>query len=244
MGSLDSLHIDDDKVIWRYVDFVKFASILNSQSFFHSRMDFLGDPFEGSVTNNDMDEKRRQWIEMSMDGGAPAGVYEHHDMAMSRDPRTEVYVSCWHESRHENVAMWKIYSDEKKGIAIKSTVGKLRTFLPDEGRVRRVKYLDYDNDRVLDYSPVYCKRSSFSYEREVRSAIPHRLDKGSQPAGIDVQVDLESFIDEIVLSPRMPSWVKSLIKDMVSRFGVNIPIRNSRIADEPVFHWYIGGDLE
>ena len=36
--------------IWRYLDFTKFASLIDKQALFFSRADCLGDPFEGSYS--------------------------------------------------------------------------------------------------------------------------------------------------------------------------------------------------
>jgi len=239
--NLEKLNIDDDVIIWRYVDFIKFVSILTSSSFFHSRMDLLGDPFEGSVTSIDMNDRLNEWMEKSMDGGVPPGIYKDDEMARVTDPRTEIYVSCWHQSPHENVAMWKIYSDEQKGIAIRTTVGKLRSYLPKEGRVRRVEYLNYEKDKVLNLSPIYCKRQAFSYEKEIRSVIPYRSKEKTQPFGMNISVDLNSFIDEIILSPQMPVWIKELVRDIIKRIGVDVNVNESSIKNEPIFNWYIGG---
>lgn len=47
---LGYINIPDDPEIriWRYIDFTKFVSILDSNSLYFSRMDLLGDKFEGS----------------------------------------------------------------------------------------------------------------------------------------------------------------------------------------------------
>lgn len=37
-----------DAILWRYMDFVKFISLLETNTLFFARADKLGDPFEGS----------------------------------------------------------------------------------------------------------------------------------------------------------------------------------------------------
>ena len=37
----------DDVVLWRYMDFTKFVSLLEKSALFFPRADKLGDPFEG-----------------------------------------------------------------------------------------------------------------------------------------------------------------------------------------------------
>jgi hypothetical protein len=40
----------DDAVLWRYMDFTKFVSLLETSALFFCRPDQLGDPFEGSIS--------------------------------------------------------------------------------------------------------------------------------------------------------------------------------------------------
>ena len=39
--------LPDDAVLWRYMDFTKFVSLLEKSSLFFARADKLEDPFEG-----------------------------------------------------------------------------------------------------------------------------------------------------------------------------------------------------
>ena len=40
----------DDAVLWRYMDFTKFVSVLDKRALFFSAADKFGDPFEGSIS--------------------------------------------------------------------------------------------------------------------------------------------------------------------------------------------------
>lgn len=40
----------DDAVLWRYMDFTKFVSLLEKSALFFARADKLGDPFEGAFS--------------------------------------------------------------------------------------------------------------------------------------------------------------------------------------------------
>ena len=39
----------DNAVLWRYIDFTKFVSLLDRKALFFVRADKLGDPFEGTL---------------------------------------------------------------------------------------------------------------------------------------------------------------------------------------------------
>ena len=53
--------------IWRYLDFAKFINILDKKSLFFSRVDKLGDPFEGSFPKANV-KKRRNVFTTQIDG--------------------------------------------------------------------------------------------------------------------------------------------------------------------------------
>jgi hypothetical protein len=46
-----------DATIWRYIDFTKLVSILNSRSLFFARADQFDDPFEGSSTQANVEAR-------------------------------------------------------------------------------------------------------------------------------------------------------------------------------------------
>ena len=41
---------DEDAILWRYMTFTKFASLLTKKALFFARADKFGDPFEGSLS--------------------------------------------------------------------------------------------------------------------------------------------------------------------------------------------------
>ena len=41
---------ESDAVLWKYMNFTKFVSLLEKQALFFARADKLGDPFEGSFS--------------------------------------------------------------------------------------------------------------------------------------------------------------------------------------------------
>ena len=237
MRSLDSLNVDDKQIVWRYFDFPKFVHLLESSSLYFSRLDLLGDPFEGSVTTADLTALHDSWESMSESSGTPIGLYSQHHRLREFDPRHQVFVSCWHMSDVESVAMWRLYAGEMKGIALKSSIGKIRGHLPTEGRLRRVKYIDYGIDKTLHLSPAYCKRKAFEYEQEVRAVIPRNITQVL--AGFTLTVDLNSLIEEIRLAPDMPSWMVDLVQTLLARYNVNTRCLPSSLDVAPQFDWEI-----
>lgn len=48
---------EERKKIWRYMDFTKFASMLEKKELFFARADKLGDPFEGSYPKENVQQR-------------------------------------------------------------------------------------------------------------------------------------------------------------------------------------------
>ena len=154
----------DDLMLWRYMDFTKFVSLLDKSALFFARADKLGDPFEG------------YWpisaVEKNLSSSDTATLSYLH-----RLPIPFTLISCWHEGSHESEAMWKLYSSETNGIVIKTDFGSLLDSLQgNPGLILgRVDYIDYND---TDLSPTgdnwlqfLQKRKSFEHEHEVRFII-------------------------------------------------------------------------
>ncbi|MGC9402708.1 DUF2971 domain-containing protein [Vibrio genomosp. F10 str. 9ZC157] len=127
-------------------------------------------------------------------------------------------VHCWYHSESESEAMWKLYSDSGKGIAIKTTVGSLVSALdlcqPKVPlHIGRVKYLDFLSEHL---TPKECvtdgvtapllKRQEYSHENEVRLfSVPQCLTAKNwreyKPTPILVDVDTSTLIEAIYISP-------------------------------------------
>ena len=49
--------------IWRYTDFTKFVDLLERRALFFGRADAMDDPFEGTYTRPNMDERKLRMLE-------------------------------------------------------------------------------------------------------------------------------------------------------------------------------------
>ena len=115
-----------DAVLWRYVDFTKFVSLLDKQARFFARADRLGDHFEGSFSKANV--KLRPVI---YKGEIPDDMLKGLARFRKTLPQFTL-VNCWHESSHESAAMWRLYSRETDGIAIKTNFASLTSSLTCE----------------------------------------------------------------------------------------------------------------
>ena len=135
----------EDAVLWRYMDFTKFVSLLDAQSLFFSRADRLGDPFEGSYSKANIALRPALYqgtiLQFAWETLAP--FYQ----AM----RQFTLINCWHEANHESAAMWRLYSRDNDGIAIRTTFNALTQSFTcnDTIFIGKVNYIDYAADHFL-----------------------------------------------------------------------------------------------
>lgn len=229
-----------DTVIWRYLDLAKFISMLESRSLYFTSIAVLAedDQWEGLFPR----ELKKMWRDLT---GAKS--LEHTRQHVWE----RAFVNCWHMNDHESGAMWKVYSDGSKNIAIRSTFRKLCETLgscAEAVHVGQVEYIDHASHdyeqlvdtsatgKVLNVTPVILwKRPSYSHEREVRAfyytASPA---KGPATRGMPIFVDLALLFDEIRVSPRSEPWFRDLVEQIMKRYGYgSMPVCRSSIDDKP-----------
>ena len=230
-----------DAALWRYMGFSKFLSLLNEKALFFARADKLGDPFEGSSTKPTVETNR------SMYSSRLQKPYEILTDVVKYTRETTL-INCWHECEYESAAMWKLYSDEMDGVAIRTTFENLaQSFTTtEEISIGKVKYLDYDQDKMPEEAQVFpylIKRNHFEHEREVRAInwTSHLKDSSKRASGelYDVgrlfEVDLTVLIQEIVVSPLAGDWQLKLTRSIVNRLGLNVRVIKSSLDKEPAW---------
>ena len=101
-------------------------------------------------------------------------------------------------------------------------------------------------------SPGFSKRKSFEHEREVRGIIQYEKDflknpalvfspdciqqlLDTQPKGLPLDTDLNSFITAIYVSPLSPPRFFDLVKNQADRHGLGDLVQKSKLLGEPVY---------
>src|ERR1700730_17975937 len=127
---------NDGEALWRYVDFAKFAWMLEQKALFFPRVSTFEDKYEGAFPDAQLPYKRTFGPLLGTPEGMPGEAEARHDKQM-RDKakmfRDRTFVSCWHLNEGESAAMWKIYSQHKEGIAIRTTFGDLKRCFTKNG---------------------------------------------------------------------------------------------------------------
>jgi hypothetical protein len=174
---------DENEKVWRYMDFTKFVSLLESSSLYFAGVDEFDDPFEGSYPLQSV-KARNTALEVEL-------AEESHQAKANlsnffRQLPRHIAINCWHLNKQESAAMWKLYVKNNEGIAIQSTYQNLRDCFKDvleEIHLGPVNYIDYslegffNPEHPLNESflrPFVYKRRSFEHEREVRALVRKR----------------------------------------------------------------------
>ena len=184
--------------LWRYVDLWKFLSLLEHESLWFSRLDTLGDPYEGLPTRPLIDDMWKIPNEIpELERLHRAQSASHNTGVFSAGGKT-LSVSCWHVNPVESAAMWSLYAPLGEGIAIRTTLENFRrSFTREEPIVYggMVRYVDFESYRptslnLLDWATL--KRTSFEHEREFRGIVMPST--WPIPPGVGVPADLNTLI--------------------------------------------------
>ncbi|MGD0954016.1 MAG: hypothetical protein ABR985_16770 [Methanotrichaceae archaeon] len=198
---------DKNAKIWRYMDFTQFVSLLDMNTLYFSRLDFLSDPYEGSLPLANINKRNKGFTEEtiklyksifpSFDYDEYMKQYIKRSSWTKQEERKLFFINFWHLNEYESHAMWNQYS-KNGGIAIQSTFDKLCNSLSKIDRtiwIGKVKYIDYRTEAIPEdntLKPLLHKRKSFEHERELR-AIVQPLDPG-----LKIPYDYADAIEEIL----------------------------------------------
>ena len=145
----------------------------------------------------------------------------HNTLLESHDPlqfddlvatqAERIFVNCWHSSSYESAIMWEHHAGKECGVAIKSTVGRLRrSLIIDVMRpiqIKDVVYIDYDTDDPEPrntFELYFFKLKHWEQESEIRAVLSHYLlehspgyDRSKFAHGDDIDIDLDTLIEEV-----------------------------------------------
>jgi hypothetical protein len=209
----------DETEIWRYLDVFKFVDLVLTRELFLCRLDRLGDPREGRLPESVL---------------ATDAFVQENVSTIEATVRECVCVNCWHCREDEVLQMWHEYAACGTGLAIQSTIGRLKAALTSasgEQFIGKVTYLDYKHADCSvngrDLTAALClKDHSFRHEQEVR-VIMITDDDGT--AGTRAKVDLSHLIDKVVVGPYAPGLAKTAMKRLMDRCNLDRPIVSSSL---------------
>jgi len=220
------LNIEDedlDKEIYRVMPIHRMLEILDHKELTLVNPERWDDPFENLLLKN-------------------ASIM-HEGKARDFKPiRDAVYGQCW-TLHKETDAMWRIYSRDKQGVKVKTTIRKLIDSLQlhagDFARkhcfIGKVKYLiqkdlveKLKNINISDTSisevaeSLIYKRKEFQHEKEVRLIYTQK--KGDV---FKFTIDPDNLFDEVIFDPRIGNYLFEAYRDAIQKRGYKHSIRQS-----------------
>ena len=246
-----------EEVIWRYITLDRLVNVLDDKALFMASLGSYSasDPYEGYPPPDVLKIVKDKCPPSMVCSNADSGPQDLSNFRIfaKRLFQSRV-VSCWYQGDDESEAMWKLYGDTGKAVAIRTTVGKLAHALGADfdGKIARVRYISYTHTTQTEYDavmsaydqkailyPIY-KRKSYAHEREVRAYMQikgAKLDDLETFRPHTAPIDCASLIDEIVVSPFCSASYVRAVKAVARQFGFEDRVRQSTLLSdlEPIY---------
>jgi len=212
--------MNSDFKIWKYLDFTKFISLLETNSLYFAKANVLIDRHEGMFTDTKLSAscKNKEF----------------------KKTKNLVYLNCWHINKYESAAMWNVYLKSEEGIAIQSTSKRLeKSFQNKKNKIKlgKIEYVDYREKKICNkdiFYPFFHKRKSFEYEKEFRALI-YKEEEEAEENGIFIPINPKELIEKIYIAPTAEDWIKDLVESLVKKYNINVKITKSNLFDDPIF---------
>lgn len=257
------LSLNTEVRLWRYLDFFKFKSLLETKSLFFCRADKFSDPFEGSLPKKEAEcriktfKDQAFYFQQTFDkDSALKNIIEIQNL--HKRFKRGVVVNCWQINETESDAMWRLYLKDNEGVAIQTTTQKMIKTIKntnEEIGISKVRYLNYENDvwyHAIDYPhtsynfiiPFIHKRIEFKYESELRLFIQiqeaidneNYWDNEKIEKGKLIPIEIDLLIDKIYLPPTIDQKATDKIIGLSKSFGYNFEFVKSKLTCEPFYY--------
>jgi len=241
--------VDQDAVIWRFMDMRKFRDLITTGDLYFCRADrFHNDAREGlppeeylaTLGLNPFDINERQQL--------------MHQIGSDAQSREDFYISCWHLFREETSKMWKDYGDN---VAICSRYRLLKSALATMSDRAYIGLVRYGSKHLIGkrwnvFRLITTKRLSYENEQEVRAFLwivdplaggnrhidadnrIHPLPLTPPPArvlkGHKLRVNLEALLTGVVVSPWASPEALEETDQLIKGKGYSIPVELSALS--------------
>lgn len=158
-------------------------------------------------------------------------------------------ISCWHRASYESDAMWQLYAGQWKGVAIRTTPGRIAEAIrpfrlqPEYGEENvwagNVRYVDLLKERLRAsmLERFWYKHMAFSWEQEFRLGISLRSAEEAGVAvpedGIRVSFDVGLLVEKIFIGPSLGAENRKVVREAVETAGLAERVRVSSMLGSP-----------
>ena len=224
--------LDLDKSIYRIFSYDRFEQLINNKELVLVNPSMWDDPFENFFLN----------VEVDCGNG---------EIATLESLAGSWYGQCWTENRDTD-AMWRIYSPDKDGIRVSTTVRKLFSAIYDNSDskaglkffVGAVEYTDKQDiinflsntsftnismgGQSDNFAELLCiKRNEFKHESEIRILINDVDNSHGSNGCYKIPFDPMAVLDDVCIDPRASNNDFTTLKTDIQNLGVTLPITQS-----------------
>jgi hypothetical protein len=230
----DSTHAA--QMVWRYLSFSRFLWLLQKKQLWLSRTDRLGDPWEIALAGRQLEHviSRHPIASFPSPDVNPETAMERSERIIKMW-RRQTFVNCWSASDHESHALWRIYCRSPEGVALQTTLVKLKESVGDLP-VYRVTYEVPDSIKQTPSRAdlVAKKRPMFAYEQEVRVVRFVDEEGAAESLGQGLAWDPEEIVESIRVHPEADDSFMETVTAAVEHYAPALKGRVARSAmDEP-----------
>jgi hypothetical protein len=254
--------------LWRYLSLDKLVDLLSTSELFFTPLATFAktDPFEGYLPSvafdahasissryvKDLELAHQQLAEHRRNNGYPLTDVDWVTLESSlEDMRSSLRrslpaiakattVNCWHANEGESEAMWRLYAENGKAVAVETTLDALKQSIqerdsPSIVHIFPVKYLDFfdlalqPKDCVVEgHLTPLLKRISYQHEREVRAFIGKVAPNPRagtdvafwKPEPVRLPIDVKLLVKAIHVSPYAGEPFPTSVKKVCEAFGL------------------------
>lgn len=273
---IDNSNLKGNQKLYKYMDLEKFLSLIVRRELCFCNQSGLKniDPYEGAMTKDELFQERivkniLEYIKESNRFKEINITNEDECLSINKDNIDEYriynddiyYIDCWHINENESLAMWKVFSNNKNSIAIRTTKEKLINSIIDDQReiyFKEVDYKDLSCGETEISSPIKTiylgqdkklyiesgdrfkwsvdtgllrKAKYYEYEKELRL---YFKDIDNNELTKFIKVDLNYMIDEIIISPNCDEWFLNILNNILKKYDLNIEVKFSDIRQRNV----------
>lgn len=228
-----SNNIKEDDCLFRYISLAQIISMIENRKLFLRKVKLWDDPWEAP------DDQ----LPLIRDDGKQ--IYSESLITSS------TVGQCWTYEKDSD-AMWRIYSGDRQGIMIETTV-KNFTSVDNLRQASLSKVIYYNNSNYINrrkevasnrsYSfagDMALKREAFKHENEVRllvclQAYPNEIDNIWDIPVVGFGIEPEHFIKSITFDPRADDWFVETMKKYCFSKNLNCPIEKSTLYKKDLF---------
>lgn len=254
--------LEKGATLWRYLDFEKFQSLLETKALFFCRADKFSDPFEGSIPKLEADYRLHAHKKAAAEDGDEFDEKLALDNILNLQGLHErikraTTINCWHINNNESDAMWRLYLKDNEGVAIQTSIEKMYLVVSnttEEIGLSKVRYLNYETEiwyHKEDYphisyntnTPLIHKRIEFTHESEFR--LIHNVEEAindenywerqTNHKGEFIPLDIENLIQKVYLPPTVDSKITIKIEQMTKSLGYNFQFEKSKLSNKPLY---------